>query len=164
MPDVKELLFKVGRWCLFGFSSTLVGCVSWTDNFSTNLAKFLKVITTTERLSRDSFSIDALITLSAMLPQTSLTVPDPRSAFSEGSLKGLQHSRRTSSVDSLSKMPSQPIIMKSWKLSCSLKCVISGVAITTFGFPPNCSTFACASPNVRETESLPGKTLIGPRS
>lgn len=49
--------------------------------------------------------------------------------------------------------------------SCSfviLKALISGVATTTFGFPPYFAILASASPNVLETESLPGKTLKGP--
>ena len=43
-----------------------------------------------------------------------------------------------------------------------LKDFISGVATTTFGLPPNLASLASASPNVLETESLPGKTLRGP--
>jgi hypothetical protein len=39
---------------------------------------------------------------------------------------------------------------------------MSGSALTTFGFPPLNSSFASGSPNVLQTESLPGKTLIGP--
>ena len=39
---------------------------------------------------------------------------------------------------------------------------ISGIATTTFGFPPNFSRFASISPKVLETESLPGNTLKGP--
>jgi len=40
-------------------------------------AKFLKAIMITERLSRDSLIIHARITLSALYPQTSFTVPYP---------------------------------------------------------------------------------------
>lgn len=43
-----------------------------------------------------------------------------------------------------------------------LKLLISGSATTTLGLPPNYSSFASISPKVLETESLPGKTLIGP--
>ena len=39
---------------------------------------------------------------------------------------------------------------------------ISGVAITTFGLPPNFSLLASMSPNVLDTDSLPGNTLNGP--
>jgi hypothetical protein len=34
-------------------------------------------------------------------------------------------------------MPSQPSIIKSWREVFSLKDVISGVATTQLGFPPN---------------------------
>jgi hypothetical protein len=68
----------------------------------------------------------------------------------------------TSSVFILSKIPSLAITIKSCVLSLNLKVWISGVAITTFGFPPNYSNFAIASPNVRETERRPGRTLTGP--
>lgn len=34
--------------------------------------------------------------------------------------------------------------------------------MTTFGFPPFYGIFAVISPNVLQTESLPGKTLDGP--
>jgi hypothetical protein len=49
--------------------------------------------------------------------------------------------------------------------SCSftiLNDFISGVGITTFGFPPTFEILASASPKVLETESLPGRTLRGP--
>lgn len=39
---------------------------------------------------------------------------------------------------------------------------ISGLAITTFGFPPNFSRFASISPKVLDTDNLPGNTLCGP--
>ena len=61
----------------------------------------------------------------------------------------------------LSKIPSLPSMIKSlcfW----ILKDYISGVEIITLGFPPLYSSFASASPKVRETESLPGRTLNGP--
>jgi hypothetical protein len=34
--------------------------------------------------------------------------------------------------------------------------VMSGIAITTYGFPPYFSNFACGSPNVLDTDNLPG--------
>jgi len=40
--------------------------------------------------------------------------------------------------------------------------IISGVATTTLGLPPNFSLLASMSPKVLETESLPGNTLYGP--
>lgn len=40
--------------------------------------------------------------------------------------------------------------------------MISGKQTTTLGFPPLNSYLASGSPNVLETESLPGRTLIGP--
>jgi len=49
--------------------------------------------------------------------------------------------------------------------SCSgsiLNVLISGVAMTTLGFPPYAGNFASISPNVRVTESLPGNTRYGP--
>lgn len=52
--------------------------------------------------------------------------------------------------------------MKSWRSSI-WKDFISGVAMTTLGLPPLFSTFASISPNVLETESLPGATRTGPR-
>lgn len=47
-------------------------------------------------------------------------------------------------------------------LSSMVNSLMSGTAITTFGLPPNFSRFASMSPNVLETESLPGNTLNGP--
>ncbi len=64
-------------------------------------------------------------------------------------------------LDRRSKIPSQPIMKKS-KLSFNLKTLISGSQIITFGFPPYLGRLASMSPNVLETESLPGKTLRGP--
>lgn len=49
--------------------------------------------------------------------------------------------------------------------SCSgfiLNIFISGSDITTLELPPNYSNFASISPNVLETDNLPGITLIGP--
>jgi hypothetical protein len=60
-----------------------------------------------------------------------------------------------------SNIPSQPIIIKS-KLSYTLKHLISGSQTITFGFPPYFGRLASISPNVFETESLPGNTLSGP--
>lgn len=40
--------------------------------------------------------------------------------------------------------------------------MISGSATTTLGLPPLNYNLASGSPNVRETLSRPGKTLIGP--
>jgi hypothetical protein len=64
-------------------------------------------------------------------------------------------------LDSRSKIPSHPIKKKS-KLSFNLKTLISGSQIITFGLPPYLGRLASISPKVRETESLPGKTLNGP--
>ena len=61
----------------------------------------------------------------------------------------------------LSKIPSQPKMMKSCCF-VSLKLLISGAQTTTFGFPPFEGSFASTSPKVRLTDSLPGKTRIGP--
>jgi hypothetical protein len=47
-------------------------------------------------------------------------------------------------------------------LSSITNSLISGRATTTFGLPPNFSRLASISPNVLETESLPGNTLNGP--
>lgn len=44
-------------------------------------------------------------------------------------------------------------------LSSMTNSLISGVATTTFGFPPYFSRLASISPNVLETLSLPGNTL-----
>lgn len=49
------------------------------------------------------------------------------------------------------------ITMKSWSFVI-LNDFISGVAITTFGFPPYRGSFASTSPNVRHTDNLPGRT------
>lgn len=62
---------------------------------------------------------------------------------------------------SLSNIPSQPSTIK----SCSLYILndfISGVATTTLGLPPYFSSLASISPNVRDTDNLPGRTLRGP--
>jgi len=47
--------------------------------------------------------------------------------------------------------------MKSW-FSVILKLLISGIAIITFGLPPNYLILASMSPKVLETLSLPGIT------
>ncbi len=53
-----------------------------------------------------------------------------------------------------------PITIKSQSLSDSRrKDLISGIAITTEGFPPSAVILASKSPNVRQTESRPGSTL-----
>ena len=54
-----------------------------------------------------------------------------------------------------------PMRMKSQD-SVILKLLISGVAMIHSGFPPFDYNFASASPKLRETESLPGRTLQGP--
>lgn len=40
--------------------------------------------------------------------------------------------------------------------------MIYGVAITTFGLPPSLGYLASTSPNVLQTDNLPGKTRWGP--
>jgi hypothetical protein len=52
--------------------------------------------------------------------------------------------------------------MKKSKFDFSLNTRISGSHTTTFGFPPYLARFASMSPNVRDTDSLPGKHLNGP--
>jgi hypothetical protein len=61
----------------------------------------------------------------------------------------------------LSNIPSQANTTKSCSLVI-LNCLISGVAITTLGFPPNFNNLASASPKVLDTDNLPGRTLKGP--
>jgi len=63
----------------------------------------------------------------------------------------------------LSKTPSLANIIKS-KSFLNLKTFIFGSAIITKGFPPYFFSFACISPNVLETDNLPGSTLCGPSS
>ena len=72
-----------------------------------------------------------------------------------------QISSTQSLLFSRSKMPSQPIMMKS-KLSCTLKVVISGSQTITLGLPPYFGRLASISPKVFDTLSLPGKTRSGP--
>lgn len=60
--------------------------------------------------------------------------------------------------DNLSKTPSQAITIKSWS-AYILNDFISGVAITTLGFPPLDGILASKSPKVLDTDNLPGKTL-----
>ena len=52
--------------------------------------------------------------------------------------------------------------MKSWTFSLSLNDCISGIAVTTLGFPPYYSSLAMASPKDLDTERRPGRTLTGP--
>ena len=68
----------------------------------------------------------------------------------------------TSSLESLSKIPSLPITIKSHSSGSKRNERISGIAITTYGFPPTAEILASRSPNVLHTESLPGRTLYGP--
>jgi len=78
-----------------------------------------------------------------------------------GLVRSSQIVRITSPELILSNIPSHANIKKSWSGDI-LKDLISGSAITTFGLPPNYSSFASISPNVRETDNLPGRTLSGP--
>ncbi len=70
----------------------------------------------------------------------------------------IQTHSATSSLDSLSKMPSLPITIKSHSSGSKRNERISGIAITTYGFPPTAEILASRSPNVLQTESLPGRT------
>ena len=65
----------------------------------------------------------------------------------------------TSSFESLSKIPSLPITIKSHSSGSKRNERISGMAITTCGFPPTAEILASRSPKVLQTESLPGRTL-----
>ena len=67
----------------------------------------------------------------------------------------------TSLLDNLSNIPSQARNIKS-KLFLILKAVMSGSAMTTFGFPSYFGILASMSPNVLDTDNLPGNTLWGP--
>ena len=78
-----------------------------------------------------------------------------------GLVRSSQIVRITSPELILSNIPSHANIKKSWSDDI-LKDLISGSAITTFGLQPNYSNFASISPNVRDTDNLPGKTLNGP--
>lgn len=60
-----------------------------------------------------------------------------------------------------SKTPSHPTTMKS-KYFSILNSLISGMAMVTLGFPPYFLNLHSMSPNVRHTDSLPGRTLNGP--
>ena len=52
--------------------------------------------------------------------------------------------------------------MKSWS-GVIVKLLIYGVQTIALGFPPRSGNFASRSPKVLVTESLPGKTLWGPK-
>jgi hypothetical protein len=67
----------------------------------------------------------------------------------------------TSLLFILSNIPSHPITIKS-KFFYNLNDLISGSHTITFGLPPYLGLLASISPNVLDTESLPGKTLNGP--
>lgn len=93
------------------------------------------------------------------------STPFPICSWTVGFLyfSNVSHTQFIDSVElTLSKMPSHPRRKKS-QVSSIKKVSISGSAITTLGFPPNFGSLASMSPNVRETESLPGNTLKGPR-
>jgi hypothetical protein len=60
-------------------------------------------------------------------------------------------------LESLSKIPSQPITIKSWSDLIS-KAVISGSEIITLELPPYFVSLASISPIVLETDRRPGKT------
>jgi hypothetical protein len=123
-------------------------------------------ITTTVTLSKDLLRRAFLITYSTPMPIYLCTLiigwDDSRllSRFTSRTL--IQTHSETSSFESLSKIPSLPITIKSHSslggLSI-LKKSISGIAITTFGFPPRAEILASRSPKVLLTESLPGRTL-----
>ncbi len=66
------------------------------------------------------------------------------------------------SLLSLSNIPSDPIVIKSWLFGSISKYVIYGLAINTFGFPPYFSIFASISPKDLETDNFPGKRRKGP--
>lgn len=127
---------------------------------NTTLLKFWNAIITTVTLSNDYL-------YKLFLSMLSTASPDYWCTFYASflSLLSMEQEFQThaeqSSFESLSKIPSHPRIMKSCSLP-SLKEVTSGMQATTFGLPPLKSYFASGSPKVRETESRPGSTRIGP--
>lgn len=103
-----------------------------------------------------------LFLLSSLLPP--LWLPSPTPILLDKLIYSVILSQTISTQSlllSLSKIPSQPIMMKS-KLSCILKLLISGSQTMTLGLPPYRGLLASMSPNVLETESRPGNTLKGP--
>lgn len=126
---------------------------------NTECLKLLNAIITTVTLSRVLLSKEFFRIYSTAIPlYLWIFYAKPRVLLSWT----LFHTQwRVSSFESLSNIPSQPSTMK----SCSpviLNWLISGVGITTFGLPPYFESLASASPNVLDTDSLPGRTLKGP--
>lgn len=122
--------------------------------------KLLKAIMTTVTLSTDLLKSVFLRMYSTPIPLCLWTLFAALRVLLSFTLF---HTHSTTSLfDILSNMPSQPKTMKSWCVYDILKVEISGVAITTWRFPPRLGILASASPKVLDTESLPGRTLNGP--
>lgn len=115
---------------------------------------FLNVIITTVTLSSVFLSNDSLISASTHVPDylwiSSYLL----------SLVFYQITLTASSELTRSNIPSLPKIIKSL-YSVIFICLISGSAITTFGFPPYFVNLASLSPIVLLTDNFPGKTLKG---
>lgn len=150
-----EFLFFSSMWT--GGSSSLALCLL---SPKTALLKLLKEIITTVTLSRVLRSKEFLRMYSTAIPLCLCTFVATFSCLLSATL--FQTQLTISSLDILSKMPSQPRTRKSWSVKLILKEVISGMATTTWGFPPSEVSFASMSPKVRDTDNLPGKTLSGP--
>ncbi len=126
---------------------------------NTACLKLLNAISTTVTLSRVLLNKEFLRMYSTPIPLY-LWIFDEKHNYLLSSTLFHTHFI-VSSLLSLSKIPSQAKTKK----SCSeviLNCLISGVAITTLGLPPNFYNLASISPKVRDTDNLPGRTLIGP--
>ena len=109
-----------------------------------------------EILSKDSLARALFIIIAAKSPHNSLI-------FFLLFLLSFNTIRIHSNISMLlktSKIPSHPITIK---LYCSFNSysTISGVETTTPFCPPNFSNLASTSPNVLETDNLPGLTLQG---
>ena len=125
--------------------------------------KLLNPITTTVTLSKDLLKREFFITYSTPIPQ--ILWMSLAWFFTAGwnllSWTALQTHEIDSLFSNLSKMPSQPRMIKSCSLTI-LNFLISGLWITHLGFPPRATILASGSPKVLATESLPGSTLSGP--
>ena len=124
-------------------------------------SKFYKAMITAVKLSHPFLRAEVLRMESTESPQILWTSSELPSSLSCNPWTVSQTKWTQSLLSSLSKMPSQPRMMKS-KLLYILKAVMSGSAITTLGLPSYFSILASMSPKVLLTESLPGNTLYGP--
>jgi len=153
-----DLWLLILFYCEFSIKFSFLTVNPWFSKRSSQSNTTNNVV----RLSKERFSIALVITFEAAFPmKASFSLLFSAFNFKFSFLK-FQNSWETFSFYSLSKMPSEPIMIKSCSAGSIVKYVIYGLAIKTLGFPPNSGFLASISPKDLETDSFPGSILKGP--